>query len=184
MVTHKVEDTVRLQDTVAGRYLEDHLSSKEEGPTAILSRQSAAALDRVGRNRGISPSRFWAAKVGVSEAREPWTGWSRYLTVPQWLPTRMLHELQHSQKDSLPLRPQSPTEQLRTAVDMSGAPSPRSCYMRYQASSIQPTWRKIHNLKLLLLLLLLQLLLLLLLRRRLRRRQSACLWDFATDITS
>ena len=74
MVTHKVEDTVRLQDTVAGRYLDDHLSSKEEGPTAILSRQSAAALDRVGRNRAISPSRFWAAKVGASEARAPLDG--------------------------------------------------------------------------------------------------------------
>ena len=41
MDTHKVDDNVHLLDSMAGRNLEDHLSGKEEGPTAILSRQSA-----------------------------------------------------------------------------------------------------------------------------------------------
>ena len=41
MDTHKVDDNVHHLDSMAGRNLEDHLSGKEEGPTAILSRQSA-----------------------------------------------------------------------------------------------------------------------------------------------
>ena len=41
MDTHKVDGNVHLLDSMAGRSLEDHLSGKEEGPTAILSRQLA-----------------------------------------------------------------------------------------------------------------------------------------------
>ena len=54
---------------MAGRNLEDHLSSKEEGPTAILSRQSAWPHSIVMIATEVFRHLGYGRQVSVTEAR-------------------------------------------------------------------------------------------------------------------
>ena len=69
MDTHKVDDNVHLLDSMAGRNLEDHLSDKEEGPTAILSRQSAWPHSIVLIATEVFRHLGYGRQASVSEAR-------------------------------------------------------------------------------------------------------------------
>ena len=69
MDTHKVDDNVHLLDSMAGRNLEDHLSGKEEGPTAILSRQSAWPHSTVLVATEVFRHLGYGRQASVTEAR-------------------------------------------------------------------------------------------------------------------
>ena len=74
MDTHKVEDQVYFLDTMAGRNLEDHLSGKEEGPTAILSRQSAWPHSIVMIATEVFRHLGYGRQASVTEARAQLNG--------------------------------------------------------------------------------------------------------------
>ena len=69
MDTHKVDDNVHLLDSMAGRNLEDHLSGKEEGPTAILGRQSPWPHSIVLIATEVFRHLGYGRQASVSEAR-------------------------------------------------------------------------------------------------------------------